>query len=176
MEKLYFMGNCQTLTYAWYLKRLLPDLDVKWLQSERFLNANWTSNPTWSDVERVFNLEEVDSILNEGCFLITNHDNENKSHFEDKYPNTTITTITCIYENIDGFEVAQADLQLRGPGEILGARQSGMPMLRYADIERDTLFLEAARRFAPEFLAHHPKLAERHIDRWYGTREKYSEV
>ena len=84
--------------------------------------------------------------------------------------------LKIIYENIDGFEVAQADLQLRGPGEILGARQSGMPMLRYADIERDTLFLEAARRLAPEFLAHHPKLAERHIDRWYGSREKYSEV
>lgn len=109
MEKLYFMGNCQTLTYAWYLKRLLPDLDVKWLQSERFLNANWTSNPTWSDVERVFNLEEVDSILNEGCFLITNHDNENKSHFEDKYPNTTIKTITCIYENIDGMKERELD-------------------------------------------------------------------
>ena len=84
--------------------------------------------------------------------------------------------LKIIYETIDGFQVAQADLQLRGPGEILGARQSGMPMLRYADIERDVLLLEAAKRLAPDFLAHHPKLAERHIDRWYGTREKYSEV
>ncbi|MDA0237439.1 MAG: ATP-dependent DNA helicase RecG [Proteobacteria bacterium] len=84
--------------------------------------------------------------------------------------------LKIIYENIDGFEVAQADLQLRGPGEILGARQSGMPMLRYADIERDLLFLEAAKRLAPDFLAHHPNLAERHINRWYGSREKYSEV
>ena len=84
--------------------------------------------------------------------------------------------LKIIYETIDGFQVAQADLQLRGPGEILGARQSGMPMLRYADIERDMLLLEAAKRLAPDFLAHHPKLAERHINRWYGTREKYSEV
>ncbi|MDP4837184.1 MAG: ATP-dependent DNA helicase RecG [Burkholderiales bacterium] len=84
--------------------------------------------------------------------------------------------LKIIYETIDGFEVAQADLHLRGPGEILGARQSGMPMLRYADIERDVLLLEAAKRLAPDFLAHHPKLAERHIDRWYGSREKYSEV
>jgi hypothetical protein len=104
MKKLCFMGNCQTLTYAWYLKRLLPDLDVEWLQCERFLNVGWPSASTWSEVYRVFNIEEVNSILEEGCFLITNHDNKNKSYFKDKYPRTNIKTITRIHENIDGMK------------------------------------------------------------------------
>jgi len=104
MKKLYFMGNCQTLTYAWYLKRLLPDLDVKWLRSEQFLHATWPTVPTWSDVERVFDLGKVNSILEEGCFLITNDNNRNKAYFESEYPNTSIKTITCIHENIDGMK------------------------------------------------------------------------
>jgi hypothetical protein len=109
MEKLYFMGNCQVMTYAWYLKRLIPDLDIKWLQSERFLKKLFPGLPIWNDVERVFNLEEVDSILEEGCFLITNNDNKNKSHFKDEYPNTTIKTITSIHENIDGMKERELD-------------------------------------------------------------------
>ena len=96
--------------------------------------------------------------------------------YSSKLTETARSRLKIIYENIDGFEVARADLQLRGPGEILGARQSGVPMLRYADPERDVLLLEKAKQFAPDFLTNHPELAERHISRWYGSREKFSEV
>ena len=96
--------------------------------------------------------------------------------YSSKLTDTARSRLKIIYENIDGFEVARADLQLRGPGEILGARQSGVPMLRYADPERDVFLLEQAKLFAPDFLKNHADLAERHIDRWYGSREKFSEV
>ena len=103
------MGNCQTLTYAWYLKRLIPDLDVKWLGSEQFANAVWPRSRTWSSVDRIYDAEEVRNILEEGCFLISNNDNKNKSLFEDKYPRTTIKTITCMHENIDGMKERELD-------------------------------------------------------------------
>ena len=103
------MGNCQTLTYARYLKRLLPDLDVMWLTSERFANANWSTDQLWSSTDRIYDAEEVRNILEEGCFLISNHDNKNKSYFKGKYPHTNIKTITCIHENIDGMKERELD-------------------------------------------------------------------
>ena len=93
-----------------------------------------------------------------------------------KLTDTARLRLKIIYENIDGFEVARADLELRGPGEVLGARQSGMPMLRYADLERDTDLLEKAERMASDFLLHEPAQARQHIERWYGSREKLVEV
>jgi ATP-dependent DNA helicase RecG len=56
--------------------------------------------------------------------------------------------LKIIYESTDGFEIARQDLLLRGPGELLGARQSGVPLLRFADPERDTDLLEASARLA----------------------------
>ena len=64
--------------------------------------------------------------------------------------------LKVIYENSDGFEVARLDLKLRGPGEILGARQSGVPMLRFADLERDLKLLEAARDAAEKMVSEVP--------------------
>ena len=93
-----------------------------------------------------------------------------------KLTDTARLRLKIIYENIDGFEVARADLELRGPGEVLGARQSGMPMLRYADLERDTDLLEKAERMASDFLLNEPAQARQHIERWYGSREKLVEV
>ena len=81
--------------------------------------------------------------------------------------------LKIIYENHDGFEIARQDLVLRGPGEFLGARQSGAPLLRFADLERDADLLEAARRVADDLLAHHPQAAAKHLDRWLGTRQFY---
>ncbi len=66
----------------------------------------------------------------------------------------------------DGFEIARHDLRLRGPGERLGARQSGQQMLRFADIEHDAELLEPAGRAAAELLRHHPDAVARHLDRW----------
>jgi ATP-dependent DNA helicase RecG len=81
--------------------------------------------------------------------------------------------LKVIYESTDGFEIAREDLRLRGPGEHLGARQSGAPLLRFADIERDVDLLEAARDAAAWMLKHEVALAEKHLTRWLGSRQHY---
>ncbi len=81
--------------------------------------------------------------------------------------------LKVIYESTDGFEIARQDLLLRGPGEHLGARQSGAPLLRFADIERDIDLLEAARDAASWMLKHAPDNAEKHLARWLGSRQHY---
>ena len=73
----------------------------------------------------------------------------------------------------DGYEIARRDLEIRGPGEFLGARQSGAPMLRFADLSVDIALLEWARALAPDMLAKHPALAEQHIARWLGGKSEY---
>jgi len=80
--------------------------------------------------------------------------------------------LKIIFENTDGFEIARQDLQLRGPGEFVGARQSGVPLLRYADLEMDADLVEMARQIAEEMLIEHPALAEKHLQRWLGAREE----
>jgi ATP-dependent DNA helicase RecG len=80
--------------------------------------------------------------------------------------------LKIIYENSDGFEIARQDLQIRGPGEFVGSRQSGVPLLRHADLEMDADLVEMARNVAEEMLTAHPDLAERHLQRWLGSREE----
>ncbi len=92
--------------------------------------------------------------------------------FQSPLSETARARLRIIYENTDGFEVARQDLTLRGPGEFLGARQSGVPMLRFADLERDQKLLEAARHTAERMLADHPDLAERHLERWLGQQQE----
>jgi ATP-dependent DNA helicase RecG len=81
--------------------------------------------------------------------------------------------LKVIYESTDGFEIARQDLLLRGPGEHLGARQSGAPLLRFADIERDVDLLEAARDAAAWLLVHDVPAADKHLARWLGSRQHY---
>ena len=80
--------------------------------------------------------------------------------------------LKIIYEHTDGFEIARRDLQLRGPGEFVGSRQSGVPLLRYADLEADADLVEMARGVAENMLTAYPELAERHLQRWLGSREE----
>ncbi len=80
--------------------------------------------------------------------------------------------LKIIFENSDGFEIARQDLALRGPGEFIGARQSGMPLLRYADLD-DTTLVEQARNTAETMLRDQPDLAERHLRRWMAGREHF---
>ena len=80
--------------------------------------------------------------------------------------------LKIIFENTDGFEIARQDLQIRGPGEFVGSRQSGVPLLRYADLEMDADLVEMARDVAEEMLTQHPALAEKHLQRWLGSREE----
>jgi len=84
--------------------------------------------------------------------------------------------LKVIYENVDGFAIAEHDLALRGPGELLGERQSGVPLLRFADLVADEPLLEAARAAADELLAADEALARRHIDRWLGLRADFGKV
>ncbi|MEW5708056.1 MAG: ATP-dependent DNA helicase RecG [Pseudomonadota bacterium] len=84
--------------------------------------------------------------------------------------------LRVMYEVSDGFEIARHDLRLRGPGEFLGARQSGVPLLRFADLERDQDLLEAAREAAREMLERFPDHARRHLERWMGLRHQYLKV
>ncbi|PIZ23828.1 MAG: ATP-dependent DNA helicase RecG, partial [Comamonadaceae bacterium CG_4_10_14_0_8_um_filter_57_29] len=73
----------------------------------------------------------------------------------------------------DGFEIARRDLEIRGPGEFMGARQSGDAMLRFADVIADARLLDWARRLAPLLLDEHPALAEQHVLRWLGGKADY---
>ena len=81
--------------------------------------------------------------------------------------------LRVMYETTDGFEIARRDLLLRGPGEFLGARQSGLALLRFADLERDADLVEAARDCAARMLRDAPQAAEAHLERWLGGREAY---
>ena len=89
---------------------------------------------------------------------------------------TARARLKIIYENADGFEIARQDLHLRGPGEFLGSRQSGAPLLRFADLEADADLLEAARDMAALLLHDQPDLADRHLARWLGSRNDYLRV
>ncbi|MFT3962736.1 MAG: ATP-dependent DNA helicase RecG [Propionivibrio sp.] len=80
--------------------------------------------------------------------------------------------LKIIFEHTDGFEIARQDLRLRGPGEFVGSRQSGVPLLRYADLEADADLIEAAREMAEHLLREAPERAERHLARWLGSREE----
>jgi ATP-dependent DNA helicase RecG len=84
--------------------------------------------------------------------------------------------LKVIYENADGFAIAEQDLALRGPGELLGVAQSGAPLLRFADLVADQPLLEAARAAADELLDADEALARRHIDRWLGVRADFGKV
>jgi ATP-dependent DNA helicase RecG len=84
--------------------------------------------------------------------------------------------LKVIYEHTDGFEIARHDLNLRGPGELLGARQSGVPMLRFADLALDLDLLDAARDAAEMLLRDEPEAAKAHLARWLGGRNEYLKV
>ena len=81
--------------------------------------------------------------------------------------------LRAMVETSDGFEIARRDLEIRGPGEFLGARQSGAPLLRFADLAQDGPLLDWAREAAEHMLARHPAQAAEHVARWLGGREDY---
>jgi ATP-dependent DNA helicase RecG len=93
--------------------------------------------------------------------------------FEEPLTDTARQRLKVIFETNDGFEIARQDLLIRGPGEFLGARQSGVPLLRFADIERDVALIEQARDAADELLQADPAAAARHLERWLGGRQAF---
>ena len=92
--------------------------------------------------------------------------------YEKEISETARQRLKVIYENTDGFEVARLDLEQRGPGELLGERQSGEPLLRFADLATDLALVEAARDAAAQLLEADPKAARAHVQRWLGSRQE----
>ena len=86
---------------------------------------------------------------------------------------TARARLKAMADTNDGFEIARRDLEIRGPGEFLGARQSGAPLLRFADLSLDAPLLDWARELAPSMLDRHPALAEQHVSRWLGGKAEY---
>jgi ATP-dependent DNA helicase RecG len=84
--------------------------------------------------------------------------------------------LKVIFETADGFEIARRDLELRGPGEFLGERQSGAALLRFADLERDKDLVEAAIRAAAELISAYPAAARAHVARWLGSRQELTQA
>jgi ATP-dependent DNA helicase RecG len=96
--------------------------------------------------------------------------------YQNPLTETARERLKIIYENHDGFEVARHDLRLRGPGELLGARQSGVPLLRFADLGADADLLDAARAAAGEILRGQPGAVRAHLARWLGAKYEYLKV
>ena len=90
--------------------------------------------------------------------------------FEEPLGATAKQRLKVIFETTDGFEIARQDLLIRGPGEFLGARQSGVPLLRFADLERDADLIERSREAAERMLEAYPDEAARHLARWLGSK------
>ena len=81
--------------------------------------------------------------------------------------------LQTLREVSDGFVIAERDLSLRGPGELLGAKQSGDAMLRFVDFQRDAWLIELAQQAADRLLGEHADLVERHLERWLGSRTEF---
>lgn len=77
---------------------------------------------------------------------------------------------------VDGFEIAQRDLELRGPGELLGTRQTGLAQMRVADVVRDQDQLPAVERAAARLLREAPERVVPLVQRWVGDAARYGEV
>ena len=81
--------------------------------------------------------------------------------------------LKVMLDSQDGFEIARRDLELRGPGELLGARQSGDALLRFADLAEDSRLLQQARAVAPRLLQQQPHAAQAHVQRWLGAGAEF---
>jgi len=93
--------------------------------------------------------------------------------YQQPLPELARARLKIVFESNDGFAIAQQDLQLRGPGELLGARQSGVAMLRFADISADEDLLNQARQAADDLLRDFPDAAQAHLQRWMAIKHDY---
>ncbi len=81
--------------------------------------------------------------------------------------------LKAMAETNDGFEIARRDLEIRGPGEFMGARQSGDALLRFADLTEDSALLQHARELAPRVLRENPGAAAAQVQRWLASKAEY---
>jgi len=96
--------------------------------------------------------------------------------YQNKLSETARARLKVIYESNDGFAIAQADLNLRGPGEYLGTRQSGVPMLKIADLNRNADLLEIAKNMADSLIQQYPIAVEQHLHRWMSRADELVKV
>jgi len=96
--------------------------------------------------------------------------------FQEPLSDAARQRLKVIYENADGFAIAEHDLRLRGEGEFLGERQSGQPLLRFADTVADASLVKLASAAAEELLAGDEVPVRRHIERWLRARSDYTRV
>jgi ATP-dependent DNA helicase RecG len=101
-----------------------------------------------------------------------------ESHCVLMYDGTLSKTATkrlgVLRDSNDGFYIAQMDLEIRGPGEILGTKQTGIADLKIADLVRDGHLLDQVQQLAADLFVHHPANAQAMINRWLGAKEQYS--
>jgi ATP-dependent DNA helicase RecG len=84
--------------------------------------------------------------------------------------------LAALRETSDGFEIARRDLEMRGPGEMLGTRQAGMPQFHIADLLRDRALLARVQSVAEQVLKEYPERVEPIVQRWLGRAEDYGRV
>ena len=84
--------------------------------------------------------------------------------------------LAIMRETNDGFEIAKKDLEIRGPGEVLGTKQTGIMQMRIADLQRDQELIPQVAQMADQLFQHHPECVEPLIDRWIGRATKYAAV
>ena len=89
--------------------------------------------------------------------------------YDAQLTDTARQRLRAMNEHRDGFALARIDLELRGPGEMLGMRQSGVPELRFTDLNTDIQILERAREVARRLWDEAPEIAARHLARWRGV-------
>ncbi|ASP38037.1 ATP-dependent DNA helicase RecG [Bacterioplanes sanyensis] len=89
---------------------------------------------------------------------------------------TSKQRLQVMRDSQDGFYIAEQDLQIRGPGELLGTRQTGLQMLRIADLQRDGDLLPQVRTMAEQIWQNHPEAVEPLIRRWLGDAERFATV
>jgi ATP-dependent DNA helicase RecG len=84
--------------------------------------------------------------------------------------------LSCLRESNDGFEIAQRDLEIRGPGEVLGTRQTGLPQFRVADLMQDNDMLNSVGCLAEQMLSKEHELATKLVRRWFGHKVNFGHV
>jgi len=89
---------------------------------------------------------------------------------------TARARLKVIFESNDGFRIAERDLEIRGPGEFLGERQSGQRVLRYADVFQDKDLIQQAHEAADQLAEADPERARAHVERWYGSKRDLLEA
>ena len=96
--------------------------------------------------------------------------------FGDKLSQEGKQRLKIFRETTDGFVIAKKDLELRGPGEFLGSRQSGVPLLRFADFDQDSELVDKAKELAKKWISTNDARAETHASRWFESKERYLEA